>query len=87
MAPGAASTGDAELRRCALDAAWPLLVARLSAAAAVLPAVLGHRAAPYADRLAALLDGTVGDHARWALTRIGDPRALPGHAGPGLFPR
>ncbi|MFG2298284.1 HEAT repeat domain-containing protein [Streptomyces sp. NPDC048603] len=99
--------GDAELRRCALDQAWRLLVARPSAAAAVLPlaaglladpdddvrykaahllAVLGHRAAPYADRLAALLDdpgestffdGTVGDHARWALTRIGDPRALP----------
>ncbi len=54
--------------------------------AAHLLAVLGHRAAPYADRLAALLDdpgesksfdGTVGDHARWALTRIGDPRALP----------
>ncbi|MEV4233276.1 hypothetical protein AB0J81_40680, partial [Streptomyces bobili] len=47
---------------------------------------LGTRAAPYADALAALLDdpgeagfleGTVGDHARWALTRIGDPRALP----------
>ncbi|MFK0254990.1 hypothetical protein [Streptomyces sp. NPDC090445] len=54
--------------------------------AAHLLAVLGRRAAPYADRLAALLDdpgeaeffdGTVGDHARWALTRIGDPRALP----------
>ncbi|WP_404961456.1 HEAT repeat domain-containing protein [Streptomyces sp. 147326] len=54
--------------------------------AAHLLAVLGHRAAPYADRLAALLDdpgesesfdGTVGDHARWALTRIGDVRALP----------
>ncbi|MER6126312.1 hypothetical protein ABT173_27560 [Streptomyces sp. NPDC001795] len=52
-----------------------------------LLAVLGSRAAPYADGLAALLDdpgeaefleGTVGDHARWALTRIGDPRALPG---------
>jgi hypothetical protein len=51
-----------------------------------LLAVLGRRAAPCADRLAALLDdpgeshvydGTVGDHARWALTRIGDPRALP----------
>ncbi|MFJ3306292.1 hypothetical protein ACIPSA_24875 [Streptomyces sp. NPDC086549] len=51
-----------------------------------LLAVLGRRAAPYADRLAALLDdpgesdffdGTVGDHARWALTRIGDARALP----------
>ncbi|MFJ7049827.1 hypothetical protein ACIQVC_41420 [Streptomyces sp. NPDC101112] len=57
--------------------------------AAHLLAVLGPRAAPYADELAALLDdrgedehdfleGTVGDHARWALTRIGDPRALPG---------
>ncbi|MER6257065.1 HEAT repeat domain-containing protein [Streptomyces sp. NPDC001584] len=94
--------GDAELRRCALDEAWRLLVARPSAEAAVLPAdpdddvrhqaahlmaVLGHRAAPHADRLAALLDdpgeskffdGTIGDHARWSLTRIGDPRALPG---------
>ncbi|MFF2785653.1 HEAT repeat domain-containing protein [Streptomyces sp. NPDC058049] len=100
--------GDADLRRCALDEAWRLLVARPSVEAAVLPlaaglladpdddvrhqaahlmAVLGHRAAPHADRLAALLDdpgeskffdGTVGDHARWALTRIGDPRALPG---------
>ncbi|MER6444255.1 hypothetical protein DEJ51_00795 [Streptomyces venezuelae] len=99
--------GDAELRRCALDEAWRLLVRRPSVAAAVLPlaaglladpdddvrykaahllAVLGHEAAPYADRLAALLDdpgesrffdGTVGDHARWALTRIGDPRVLP----------
>ncbi|WP_143659798.1 hypothetical protein [Streptomyces pharetrae] len=55
--------------------------------AAHLLAVLGARSAPYADELAALLDdageagfleGTVGDHARWALTRIGDPRALPG---------
>ncbi|MFB6815365.1 hypothetical protein ACFCV8_12575 [Streptomyces sp. NPDC056347] len=54
--------------------------------AAHLLAVLGSRAAPYADELAALLDdpgedelleGTVGDHARWALTRIGDERALP----------
>ncbi|MBT2401875.1 hypothetical protein [Streptomyces sp. ISL-100] len=54
--------------------------------AAHLLAVLGRRAAPYADRLAAFLDdpgesrffdGTVGDHARWALTRIGDPRGLP----------
>ncbi|MFI1650391.1 hypothetical protein ACH4XT_26055 [Streptomyces avidinii] len=54
--------------------------------AAHLMAVLGPGAARYADRLAALLDdrgeseffdGTVGDHARWALTRIGDPRALP----------
>ncbi|MFD4372451.1 hypothetical protein [Streptomyces sp. NPDC058486] len=55
--------------------------------AAHLLAVLGERAAPYADELAALVDdpgadeffeGAVGDHARWALTRIGDPRALPG---------
>ncbi|WP_406087250.1 HEAT repeat domain-containing protein [Streptomyces virginiae] len=54
--------------------------------AAHLLAVLGREAAPHADRLAGLLDdtgesrffdGTVGDHARWALTRIGDPRALP----------
>ncbi|MER5932358.1 HEAT repeat domain-containing protein [Streptomyces sp. NPDC002054] len=107
LAEAGSRIGDAELRRCALDEAWGLLVARPSAAEAVLPlaaglladpdddvrykaahllAVLGHRAAPYADRLAALLDdpgesqffdGTVGDHARWALTRIGDPRALP----------
>jgi hypothetical protein len=49
--------------------------------------VPGPRAAQYADALAALLDdrgedefieGTVGEQARWALTRIGDPRALPG---------
>ncbi|MFJ6426950.1 hypothetical protein [Streptomyces hydrogenans] len=55
--------------------------------AAHLLAVLGSRAAPYADALATLIDdpgedefleGTVGDHARWALTRIGDERALPG---------
>ncbi|MGM9385497.1 hypothetical protein [Streptomyces antibioticus] len=55
--------------------------------AAHLLALLGRRAAPCADALAARLDdpgadewyeGTVGDHARWALTRIGDPRALPG---------
>ncbi|MDV9199950.1 hypothetical protein R6M67_32560, partial [Streptomyces sp. Wh19] len=55
--------------------------------AAHLLAALGTRAAPYADELAGLLDdpgedeffeGTVGDHARWALTRIGDRRALPG---------
>ncbi|MGW6982326.1 hypothetical protein ACWGE1_23290 [Streptomyces sp. NPDC054932] len=107
LAEAGIRTGDAELRRCALDEAWRLLTVRPSAAAAVLPlaaglladpdddvrykaahllAVLGHRAAPYADRLAALLDdpgesrsfdGTVGDHARWALTRIGDLRALP----------
>lgn len=55
--------------------------------AANLLAVLGRQAARYADRLATLLDdpgkdpgleGTVGDYARWALTRIGDPRAMPG---------
>ncbi|MFJ3877054.1 hypothetical protein ACIPW5_06300 [Streptomyces sp. NPDC090077] len=55
--------------------------------AANILAVLGPRAAPYADRLAGLLDddaadpyldGTVREIARWALTRIGDPRALPG---------
>ncbi|MFZ3471079.1 HEAT repeat domain-containing protein [Streptomyces sp. 4.24] len=57
--------------------------------AAHLLAVLGPPAAPYADRLAALVDdlgedtvdyteGTVGVYARWALARIGDPRALPG---------
>ncbi|QNE73314.1 hypothetical protein F0344_00560 [Streptomyces finlayi] len=45
-----------------------------------------------------LFDGTVGGHARWALTRIGDPRArcrtsssarraVPGHTGLGLLPR
>ncbi|MGW7367156.1 hypothetical protein ACWGI8_27915 [Streptomyces sp. NPDC054841] len=54
--------------------------------AAHLLAALGARAAPYADELAALLGdlgedeflkGTVGDHARWALTRTGDRRALP----------
>ncbi|MFE0581050.1 hypothetical protein [Streptomyces sp. NPDC058874] len=100
--------GDTLLCRAALDEGWQLLVARPSAASALLPlagallaeqddgvryraahllAVLGSRAAPYADELAALLDdpgegefleGTVGDHARWALTRIGDERALPG---------
>ncbi|MFF1874808.1 hypothetical protein [Kitasatospora herbaricolor] len=55
--------------------------------AANLLAALGPVSAPYADRLAELLDddgadeyfdGTVGEIARWALTRIGDPRALPG---------
>ncbi|WP_030276820.1 hypothetical protein [Streptomyces sp. NRRL B-24484] len=55
--------------------------------AASMLAVLGQVSAPYADRLAELLDdggtdedldGTVGEVARWALTRIGDPRALPG---------
>ncbi len=52
-----------------------------------LLALLGPAAAPYADRLAELLDddgadeyfdGSVGELARWALARIGDPRALPG---------
>lgn len=55
--------------------------------AANILAVLGPAAAPYADRLAELLDddgadefldGTVGEIARWALARIGDPRAWPG---------
>ncbi|MET7699455.1 hypothetical protein [Streptomyces sp. NPDC005485] len=55
--------------------------------AANLLAVLGPRAAAYADGLAELVDdpgeylmteGSVGDFARWALARIGDPRALPG---------
>ncbi|MEV4556189.1 hypothetical protein AB0K51_04215 [Kitasatospora sp. NPDC049285] len=58
--------------------------------AANLLAALGRVAAPYADRLAELLDdeagdpvldGTVGAYARWALARIGDPRALPGLVG------
>ncbi|MFF1303608.1 HEAT repeat domain-containing protein [Streptomyces sp. NPDC058307] len=51
-----------------------------------LLAALGPRAVGYADRLAGLLDdpgdggfleGTVGEHALWALTRMDDPRALP----------
>ncbi|MFI8262419.1 MULTISPECIES: hypothetical protein [unclassified Streptomyces] len=55
--------------------------------AANILAVLGPAAAPSADRLAELLDddasdpyldGTVREIARWALTRIGDPRGLPG---------
>ncbi|MFJ2932734.1 hypothetical protein ACIO8G_08190 [Streptomyces sp. NPDC087219] len=55
--------------------------------AANILAVLGPPAAPYADRLAELLDddeadghldGAVREIARWALTRIDDPRALPG---------
>ncbi|MFJ3922133.1 HEAT repeat domain-containing protein [Streptomyces sp. NPDC090022] len=107
LAAAGRRTDDAELRRCALDVGWRILVDRPSAADALLSlaaglladpdddvrykaahllAVLGRRSAPYADRLAGLLDdtgaakffdGTVGDHARWALTRIGDPRALP----------
>ncbi|MER8186855.1 HEAT repeat domain-containing protein [Kitasatospora sp. NPDC094015] len=53
-------------------------------------AALGPASAPYADRLAGMLgddgadeylDGTVGELARWALARIGDPRALPGLVG------
>ncbi len=54
-----------------------------------LLAMLAPHSAPYADRLATLLDdpgtddiswieGTVGAYARWALVRLGDPRALPG---------
>ncbi|MET9823360.1 MULTISPECIES: hypothetical protein [Streptomyces] len=54
-----------------------------------LLAILAPLSAPYADRLAALIDdpgtdriswieGTVGDFARWALVRLDDPRALPG---------
>ncbi|WP_327387897.1 HEAT repeat domain-containing protein [Streptomyces sp. NBC_01207] len=55
--------------------------------AANILAAIGPTAAPYADRLAELLDdaeadegldGTVGEIARWALARTGDPRALPG---------
>ncbi|MDI2124695.1 hypothetical protein [Yinghuangia seranimata] len=61
--------------------------AELRLRAAHLLAMLGRASAPYADRLAALLDDTAGaggldgrvcDFARWALARIGDPRALPG---------
>ncbi|MEV0981155.1 hypothetical protein [Streptomyces sp. NPDC049915] len=57
--------------------------------AAHLLAMLAPDSGPYADRLAALLDdpgtdeiswieATVGDFARWALVRLGDPRGLPG---------
>ncbi|MFD6424651.1 HEAT repeat domain-containing protein [Streptomyces sp. NPDC060198] len=55
--------------------------------AAYVLAALGARSEPYADLLAALVDdegedelleGTVACQARWALTRIGDPRGLPG---------
>ncbi|MEU6105322.1 hypothetical protein [Streptomyces flaveolus] len=57
--------------------------------AAHLLAMLAPDSRPCADRLAALLDdpgtddvswieGTVGDFARWALVRLGDPRGLPG---------
>ncbi|BBC38390.1 hypothetical protein SGFS_096840 [Streptomyces graminofaciens] len=55
--------------------------------AAHLIAGLGPQAAEYADRLAGLLDdsgevefleGSVSEHACWALTRMDDPRALPG---------
>ncbi|MFF3837826.1 hypothetical protein [Streptomyces sp. NPDC001930] len=64
---------------------WPDVTVRQRAANIL--AVLGPPAAPYADRLAELLDddeadayldGTVREIARWALTRIDDPRALPG---------
>ncbi|MFF0392280.1 hypothetical protein ACFYS8_26835 [Kitasatospora sp. NPDC004615] len=57
--------------------------------AANLLAGLGPAATPWADRLTALLDddntdprldGTVGELARWALLRTGDPRGLPGLA-------
>lgn len=81
-------------RRSAEPFLAPLAAARLAdrdptvrVRAAHLLAVLGPRSAPYADDLAALLDdtgedelleGTVGEHARWALARIGDERALPG---------
>ncbi|MFC8450123.1 HEAT repeat domain-containing protein [Kitasatospora sp. NPDC057223] len=60
---------------------------RIRVRAAHLLAMLGKAAAPFADRLFALLDdrdgdewldGTTADFARWALARIGDPRALPG---------
>ncbi|MFE9423664.1 HEAT repeat domain-containing protein [Kitasatospora sp. NPDC006697] len=101
-------TGDAPLRRVAMELAWELLVQRRSPAAPLLPlagellddpdgavrlravnilAALGPAAARYADRLADLLedeaeddyyDARVCDFARWALTRIGDPRGLPG---------
>ncbi|WP_330289122.1 HEAT repeat domain-containing protein [Streptomyces sp. NBC_00576] len=81
-------------RRSAEPFLAPLAAARLDdrdptvrVRAAHLLAVLGTRSAPYADELAARLDdtgedemleGTVGEHARWALARIGDARALPG---------
>lgn len=52
-----------------------------------LLAALGPRATAHTDGLAALLDdlgedefleGTIGEHARWALARMDDARALPG---------
>ncbi|MFE7839940.1 HEAT repeat domain-containing protein [Streptomyces sp. NPDC057474] len=55
--------------------------------AAHLLGTLGPRATAYADQLAGLLDdsgeaelleGAVSEHACWALTRMDDPRALPG---------
>jgi HEAT repeat protein len=73
---------------------------RIRVSAAYLLAAVGRAAAPYADRLAAHLgdtgpDGgrggtTVGDHALWGLTRLRDPRCLPGlverlYAGRGTF--
>lgn len=79
------STGPALLPLAGELLAHPDGAVRLGAAHIL--AVLGPRAAPHADRLAALLDdpgedeyidGTVGEYARWALARIGDARALPG---------
>lgn len=84
------------LRRSAASTVLPLAARMLDCAddcvrlkAAHLLAMLAPASAPYADRLAALLDdpgtdeiswieGTVGDFARWALVRLGDPRGLPG---------
>ncbi|MER8186048.1 hypothetical protein [Kitasatospora sp. NPDC094015] len=60
---------------------------RIRVRATHLLAMLGKAAAPFTDKLFALLDdlsgdewldGTIADFARWALARIGDPRALPG---------
>ncbi|MFD5415051.1 hypothetical protein [Streptomyces nojiriensis] len=82
------------LRRSAATVLLPLAGALLDdpdgpirLRAANILAGIGPTAAPYADRLAELLDddeaddeldGTVGEIARWALARTGDPRALPG---------
>ncbi|MFD8781689.1 hypothetical protein [Kitasatospora sp. NPDC059599] len=60
---------------------------RIRTRAAHLLAVLARRAAPFADRLFALLDdrsgddlldGDTADFAHWALARMGDPRVMPG---------
>lgn len=65
---------------------------RIRVSAAYLLAAVGPAAAPYADRLAAHVEDTgpdggrgsgrggvtVGDHALWGLTRLRDPRCLPG---------